>query len=102
LITFATAGDRAAGACCHHDRVELAAALIDDLAAGAELVCVGVRTGSSIDLKCANSDHLAQPARDTDVTLGRVPRGFGRRANDLGAERFEHDLFFPVTSSRAS
>src|SRR6185369_12939273 len=79
------AGDRAAGAGGHHDRVELAVALIDDLAPGALLVRERVRRIGVLIEDVRARDDLAQPARDADVALRRVPRGLGRRADDLGA-----------------
>src|SRR4029453_12244620 len=79
------AGDRAAGAGGHHDGVELAAALIDDLAARAVLVRERVRGVRVLIEDVRVGDDLFEPLRDTDVALGRVPRRFGRGANDLGA-----------------
>ena len=63
------AGDRAAGARGHHDRVELAAALIDDLAAGALLVRERVRRVRVLIEDVRVRDDLACSRRATPMWL---------------------------------
>src|SRR5436190_1854851 len=63
------AGDRAAGAGGHHDRIELAAALLHDLGAGAFLVRDRVTRVRVLIEDVRVRDDLLEPPRDADVAL---------------------------------
>jgi hypothetical protein len=67
--------------------------------AGALSSCASGLSGWRTGRGCGVGDDLAEAAGHADVALGRVPRGLGRGADDLGAERLEHHLLLRLIFS---
>ena len=86
----ADAGDRAAGPDGDHERVDLAAGLLEDLGRGHVVVGLRVRQVRVLVGLEAAGDLLGEPRRDRVVGLRRVVVDRRRRDHDLGAVRAQH------------
>ena len=90
LEVAADAADRAAGADRDHERVDLAARLLEDLRSSVRVVRVRVRHVRVLVGLEAARDLLGEPRADRVVRLRRVGLDGGRRDHDLGAVGAQH------------